>query len=207
MSTTGCRLLLGQLDLMAQTYLLKQSQRGCVSIAHATALVLIKINPQVVVNINLEYSSWARSLFRRMGLVKREKTSLKVEIPDAARNKPEFLLYYIEVKITHTLVLNLDEILLNYIPLSKETIAKCSFWSVTIKASDDKRMIARIFAITLSETFLPMQLIYGRKISQGLLFPKQFSLRAFHKHFSNTGESLKFLCEIVILYFNDKKSK
>ena len=55
MSTTGCRLLLGQLDLMAQTYLLKQSQRGCVSIAHATALVLIKINPQVVVNINLEY--------------------------------------------------------------------------------------------------------------------------------------------------------
>ena len=91
LSTTGCRLLLGRLDLIAQTYLLTQSQRGCVSIAHATALVVIKINPQVVVNINLEYSSWARSLFRPMGLVKREKTSLKVEIPDAARNKPEFL--------------------------------------------------------------------------------------------------------------------
>ena len=52
-------LLLVQFDSMAQTYLLTQSQQECtinMAIANATAHVLIKTNPQVVENIDLESS-------------------------------------------------------------------------------------------------------------------------------------------------------
>ena len=87
--------MLGQLDSMVQTYMIEQSQRGCVintSIANARAL--IQRFPQVVGNIDLESTAWARSLFKRMGFVKRRKTSSKVEIPDAARKEIEFLFHH-----------------------------------------------------------------------------------------------------------------
>ena len=57
LSPTGRPLMLGQLDSMAQTYLIAQSQRRCVintSIANATALVFIERFPQPVGNIDLK---------------------------------------------------------------------------------------------------------------------------------------------------------
>ena len=83
--------MLGQLDSMVQTYLIEQSQRGCVintSIANARAL--IQRFSQAVGNIDLELTAWARNLFKRMGFVKRRKTSSKVGISDAARKAIEF---------------------------------------------------------------------------------------------------------------------
>ena len=89
--------MLGQLDSMVQTYLIAQSQRGCVintSIANATARALIQRFPQAVANIDLESTALARSLFKRMGFVKRGKTSSKVEIPDAIRKEIESLFHH-----------------------------------------------------------------------------------------------------------------
>ena len=96
-SATGCPLLLGQVDSMIQTYLLAQSQRGCeinTSTANATPHMLIKRNPQVAGNIDLESSSWPQSLFWQMGLVKRQRTSVKVETCDATRKEIEFLFHH-----------------------------------------------------------------------------------------------------------------
>lgn len=218
-SKTGRPLLLGELDAMVQAYLQAQSKQGCVintSIANATARALIDRNPNLVGNIDLESSSWARSLFRRMGFVRRRKTSSKVEIPDAARKEIEFLFhheivsYMEQFDIPPSLILNLDQTPLKYAPVSNETMAKQGSTSVTIEGSDDKRMITGTFAITLSGKFLPPQLIYGGKTTQSIpkvSFPKEFSLSANPKHFSNTKESVKFLEEIVIPYVKDERSR
>ena len=73
-----------------------------------------------------------------------------------------------------------------------------------------KQAIAGTFGITLSNKFLPMQLIYGRKTAQSLpkfKFPESLSLSANPKHFSNTTESLKLLDEIIILYVKNEREQ
>ena len=81
--------MLEQLDSMAETYLIAQSQRGYVintSTTNAIARALIQRFPQAVGNIGLKSTAWAPSLFKRMGFVMRRKNSSKVEILDASLN-------------------------------------------------------------------------------------------------------------------------
>ena len=168
-SPTGRPSILEQLDSMAETYLIAQSQRGCVintSTTNAIAQALIQRFPQAVGNIGLKSTAWARSLFKRMGFVRRRKNSSKVEIPDAARKEIEFLFHheiitYLETfKIPCSLILNLDQTPLKYVPVSQETMAPRSSTAVTIEGSNDKRMITGTFAITFSGKFLPIQLLF-----------------------------------------------
>lgn len=91
-----CRpLLLGTLDQMVQKFILAlRSIGGLVSttIAISTAKALIARNPHLGLNhIDLDSSSWARSLLRRMGFRRRMKTTGKVEIPEGARKEAELL--------------------------------------------------------------------------------------------------------------------
>ena len=91
--------MLGQLSSMVQIYLIVQNQRVCVintSIADADANArgLIQRFPRAVGNIDLESTTWARSLFKQMGIVKHRKKSSKVEILDVARERIEFLFHH-----------------------------------------------------------------------------------------------------------------
>ena len=119
-------------------------------------------------------SRWAKSLFAKMNFVKRGKTSSKVDIPDKARKKIEFLfLHEIVTKVDkHSippeLILNIDQTPLKYVPVGNETFAPRGETSVTIEGSSDKRSITGKFAFSLHGGFLPMQLIYGGKTSQSL---------------------------------------
>ena len=89
----GRSILLDSLDEMVQQYLLAtRSKRGLISsiIAIATAKVLIARYPEYDhEHIDLD-SSWAKSLFKRMGFVKRMPTTEKVEIPEEAKNEAQF---------------------------------------------------------------------------------------------------------------------
>ena len=79
---------------MVQSYLTTLRNRGVVintTIANPTANALIRRNPGVVGDIDVNSSRWVASLFRRIGFVKRRKTSSKVDIPDGARKEIEFL--------------------------------------------------------------------------------------------------------------------
>ena len=95
-----------------------------------------------------------------MGFVKRQKTSSKVEILDAARKKIEFISHheivtYVEMfKIPPSLILNLDQTPLKYVPISRETMAPRGSKAVTIEGGNDKKMITGTFAITFSGKFL-----------------------------------------------------
>ena len=85
---TGRPLLLGDIDQMVQTYIKSVSLRGGLimsTLANAAAKGLMARYPNMITNIDIHSSSWAKSLFRRMGFVRRMKTSSKVTIPDGAR--------------------------------------------------------------------------------------------------------------------------
>ena len=61
------------------------------SIASSTAKALISRNPGYVGQMDLESSSWAQSLFRRMGFVLRRGTTAKLEIPDGTFKEAQLL--------------------------------------------------------------------------------------------------------------------
>lgn len=171
---TGRPLLLGKFDTMIRKYVEAMSNRGAVitwSIANSAATALIKKYPGVIGDIDLKSSSWAQSLFRRMGFTCRRKTSTKVDIPVAARKEIEYLFLYEIVRkvekyaIPDSLVINFDQTPLKIVQCSNSTLAKKNSKTVTIFGASDKRSITGTFSVTLSGKFLPMQLIYGGKNS------------------------------------------
>ena len=130
------------------------------------------------------------------------KTTAKVEIPEGATQEAELLyLHNIvtlveEHNIPQNLILNLDQTLLKYVPVSHNTMAIKGVKSVTIAGSADKRSITGTFVIILNGDFLLLQLIYGGKTKQSLpryKFHHSFSLSANPNHFSNTEESIKII--------------
>ena len=80
--------------------------------------------------------------------------------------------------------------------------------AATISGWSDKRSMTVTFTITLNGKFLPMQLIYGGKTNQSSRkfdFPVGFSLSANPKHYSNTGESIMLIKEIIIPYIEKER--
>ena len=87
---------------------------------------------------DLDSFSWAKRLFKRMGLAWRMKTTDKVEIPEGAWKEVELmhLLNIVAIveenKIPQYLIINLDQVPLKYVPVSHHTTAKKGVKSVSI---------------------------------------------------------------------------
>ena len=216
----GRSLLLGSLDQMVQRFLLSLRRTGGLvssAIAISAAKASIARNPQCnLSHIDLDSSRWAQSLFWRMGFKMRMRTTGKVEIPEGARKEAELLYLHNIVTIVkkyeihHSLIINLDQTPLKYIPAMNHTMAKQNSKSVSIAGSSDKRSITGTFTITLYHHFLPMQLIYGGKAKQSLprfKFPDGFSLSCNPKHFSNAVESIKLINETIIRYVQSQRKE
>ena len=92
----GCLLFLGSLDQMVQKFLLALRIRGGLItsvIVISVAKALIARNSHLILDlIDLDSSSWAKSLFRRMGFKKRMKTTGKIV---EQRKRPNFCIYMI----------------------------------------------------------------------------------------------------------------
>ena len=77
---------------------------------------------------DLDSSSWAKSLFKRMGLAWRMEITDKVDIPEGAWKEVELMyLHNIvaiveENKIPQNLIMNLDQTPLKYVPVSHQTM-------------------------------------------------------------------------------------
>ena len=203
---------------MVQRYLFAtRSKGGLISsaIAIVTAKALIARYPEYN-HGDLDSSSWAKSLFKRMAFVKRMSKNGKVEIPEGAKKTKLNLCIFMTVttaeenKVPSCFILNLDQTSLKYIPVGRQSLAKTGSKSVSIAGSTDKRSITGTFIIFLSDNFLPMQLIYGGKTKQFLprfKFPESFSLSANPKHFSNKAESLKVIKEIILPYVKQQRQE
>ena len=149
-----------------------------------------------------------------MGFKKRMKITGKIEIPDGSKKEAQLLYLHNIVSLVDdhnvpdSLILNLDQTKLKYIPSANHTLAKKGSKSIGIAGSNDKRCITGTFTVSLKGGFLPMQLIYGWKTNQSLprfKFPESFSLSENPKHYSNTLESIKVIDEVKTPYVNAQR--
>ena len=190
--------MLGELDGMVQKYIRALSNRRAVILragAIVAATALLKKYPKIVGKIDLESSSWAKSLFMRMSYVRRKNTSSKVEIPDKSKKEIEYQFHFEKCNIPDTLIINLDQTPSYLVPCKKFTIAAKGSTNLAIHGCDNKRTITTTFIIILAGEFLPIQLVYGGKMLQSLPryhFPNSFSLSVNEKHYSNRNESLTY---------------
>ena len=166
--------------------------------------------------IDVENSSWAKSLFQRMGYSKIKATTAKLELPPGTRKEVELVFYHQIVEkiekhnIPESLTLNFDQTPSKNVPVSTTTLAKRNSKQVRIKGPDNKKVITATFTITLDGNFLGMQLIYRGKTVQSLprfKFPQEFSLSINMKHYSNKAESIKLIEEIILPYVKEERKR
>ena len=161
--------LLGdKIDPLVQSYLKARRYKGGVvntTVAIATAKALTERYP-LLEKGHLELGrSWARSLFRRLGFVRRMKTTGKVQIPGGAQKEAELkflhqIVNHVETQqIPHSLIINFDQTSSKHVQVSAMTMDKKGTSNVPIEDIDGKRSIIATFSITFDNKFLPMQLI------------------------------------------------
>ena len=137
------------------------------------------------------------------------KITGKIEIPDGSKKEAQLLYLHNIVSLVDdhnvpdSLILNLDQTKLKYIPSANHTLAKKGSKSIGIAGSDDKRCSTGTFTVSLKGGFLPMQLIYGGKTNRSL--PESFSLSVNPKHYSNTLESIKISDKVIIPYVSAQR--
>ena len=212
-------LLLGELDAMVQSYIKAVSSHGTLansSLSVASGKALIQKCRDAVGNIDIDSSSWTKSLFKRMGYVRRMKTSSKVKVPDGARHEIKFLFHYEivtrikERNIPGPMIININQTPLKYVPTSIFTLAEKGATSVTMEGGSDKRCITGTFSITFSNEFLPIYLIYGEKAVQSLRrfrLIQEFSLSGNPTHFYNLSESIKLFQKVIIPCLQKEQKK
>ena len=186
-----------------------------VAVTVAKALIR-KSSDESLKVLDLDNTSWAKSLFVRMCFVKRACTTAWPEINEGARKEAK-LIFHHEItslvekySILLTLVINIDQTPLKYALLSSRTMATKNCKHVHVDGYSYKQVITGTFSITLSNKFLPMHLIYVEKTAKSLpkfKFPESFSLSGSPKYFSNTTESLKLLDEIIIPYVKNERKR
>ena len=70
--------------------------------------------------------------------------------------------------IPGSMIINIDQTPLKYVPTSNFTLAEKGATSVIMEGVSDKRCIVGTFSIIFSNELLPMQLNYGGKTVQSL---------------------------------------
>ena len=127
-------------------FLLNLRRRGGVvntSIAIATAKALVDKSKNRS-SFAIPTSSWAKSLFNRMGFKRRTATTGKLVIPEGARKEAEFIYLHEIVSIVEkhsnppSVVVNLDQTPSKYVQASRHTMAKKGVATVEIVGSGDK---------------------------------------------------------------------
>ena len=134
--------LLGPLDELVQEYVRAQSNRGATisrNLVNCVAKVIIARNEEVVGHLNIDGSSYAQSLLRRMGYKRRVATTAKLEIPPGARREAELLYHFDIVKkieshnIPPELVIAFDQTPSKFVPVGRTTMAKRGRKDVPLK--------------------------------------------------------------------------
>ena len=99
--------------------------------------------------LDLENSSWTKSLFRRMGFVRRGKTASKPEIPQRAKNEAPLILQHQIVnlvekyQIASLMLINIDQTPLKYAPVSNQTMVQKRSKHVAIEGSSYKNAMVQ----------------------------------------------------------------
>ena len=101
--------------------------RGVVNsvVAIATAKAIIAENDlEHLKTLDLDNSSWTKSLFRKIGFVRQAKTTSKPEIPKRTKNEAALILHHQianlveKYQIPSLMLINIDQTPLKYAPVS-----------------------------------------------------------------------------------------
>ena len=126
--------------------------------------------------------TWAMSLLKRMGYVKRKATTKRphgISEEDFKNLKANYLHQIMQMvklyNIPDSLITNLDETGIKLVPTGDWTMAAEGSRKVEMAGLCDKRQITATFMASLDGTFLRMQLLYQEKLTiliQSMLFLK-----------------------------------
>jgi len=189
-----------------------------IHVVRASAKALIESNPSMVSlqHFNMP-RSWVTSLYRRMGFVKRAGTTTRPPVPQGLYDEcrrdylSDIKRKVDQWKIPSELILNSDQTPSSYVSVGKSSMTASGSSSVPIKGLTDKRCITLNFVVTLTNEFLPMQIIYGGKtkasLPHGVRFPTGFSLTQNPKHWSNEQETLKLIKDVINSYVTQMREK
>ena len=157
---------------------------------------------------------WGRHVLESMKWAKRKGTTGKVE-PSQQFLDEEKLTFQRNIStiiedhdIPKDLILNLDQTPLSYAFPGKYTFNPKGAKTVPTKGVDDKRQITATFSISMTGSFLPMQLIYEGKTRRCLPnydFPKDFNVTYSPNHWSNTEKSVELFQKVIFPYLKNVK--
>ena len=157
---------------------------------------------------------WARHILESMKWTKRKGTAGKVE-PSQQFLDEEKLTFQRNIStiiedhdIPKELILNLDQTPLSYVSPGKYTFNPKGAKTVPIKGVDGKRQITATFSISMTGSFLPIQLIYEGKTRRCLPnydFPKDFNITYSLNHWSNTEKSVELFQKVIFPYLKNVK--
>ena len=130
------------------------------------------------------HQTWAQSIHRRSGFVKRKATTYKQPVSPGFIHEVGFTFYSAIQRNTNTyvippeLIINIDQTPLPFYLTPTHTFIKKAEASIPITNSFDYRQITGTFGISMAGEFLPIQLIYqGKKtnIVQTITFQMVFT--------------------------------
>ena len=175
---------------------------------------VIKANSPSSLKKYVMTDGWARHVLESMKWTKRKGTTGKVE-PSQQFLDEEKLTFQRNIStiiedydIPKDLILHLDQTSLSYFAPGKYTFNPKGAKTVPIKGVDDKRQITATSSISMTGTFLPIQLIYEGKTRRCLPnydFPKGFYVTYSPNHWSNTEKSVELFQKVVFPYLKNVK--
>ncbi len=217
----GRPLMLGEvLDRQVQMYIKTLRSKGChinTAIVMATALGIVKNRDSNLLSSNgghIEISKhWGKHFLARLGYVKRRgNTKSKVSVENFELLKNQFLFDIKTITamedIPEDLIINWDHTGLNYVPVSKWTMAEEGSKRVEIVGLDDKRQITAVFGCSMRGDFLPPQIIYSGKTPRCLpsvKFADNWHITYTANHWANEETSLAYIEKILTPYVNQKR--
>ncbi len=216
----GRPLLLGEeLDRQVQAYVTALRRNGAVvntaiAMACAEGIVRSKDSNLLISNGGLT-KDWAKSLLRRMGLVKRRaSTKSKVSVENFEELKEQYLLdikaCVVMDEVPDELIMNWDQTGIHYVPVSSWTMEKEGSKRVEIAGIDDKRQITAVFGCSVTGDFMPIQIIYKgttKRCLPSFAFPPDWHVTYSHNHWSNEGTMRDYINMILIPYIKKKRTE
>ena len=157
--------------------------------------------------------AWAKSLFQRMGYVKRKCSNAgKITVARFEELQEEFLA---DIKaevlmndVPPSLIFNWDQTALKFVPTGEWTMHRAKEKIIPIASSDDKRQITAVLAITQTGEYLPPQLIYQGKTLRchpKVSFPEEWEIWHSDNHWSYEDMMARYIKEIVVPLISQKR--
>lgn len=151
----------------------------------------------------------------RLGCIKRRVSTTMKETPqDFETCRSQFIFDVQSImeleEIPPQLVINWDHTGIHYVPVDNWTMEKEDCRRVVIAGYDDKQQITAMFAGTMTDKFLPLQIIYSGKNLKCLRtvpFLKDWDNTYTQNHWANEVTTREYIHKILLLYIEKKKNE